>query len=62
MNWKNILTTAGSAFVGGVVSVLITVPPADYLSLPSLKPFLVTAIATGVAAVYHLYQPAPVSA
>jgi hypothetical protein len=61
MNLKNILTVAGTAFLTGFGASLATVPPAQLLSWPSAKPFIVAAVLGGAASVYHLYVPAPKS-
>jgi len=63
MNWKNILSTAASAFGGGAAGYFGT-----HLSggLPSNAQQWEAAIAgaalAGLVAVYHLYQPAPAAA
>ena len=59
MNLKNILTTCGAAFLTGVAASLATVPVSQLFTWQSAKPFVVAAVAAGITAVYHLYQPVP---
>jgi hypothetical protein len=59
MTLKNYLTVGISAFVSGAVASLATVPTSALLSEATAKPFLVGAVMAGLAAVFHLYQPAP---
>jgi hypothetical protein len=62
VNWKNLLTTAGSAFLGGAVTFATThltggVPTTE----ATIGAFGLGALITGLTAVYHLYTTAPPS-
>ena len=61
MNVKNVLTVGLASFLSGAVASLATVTTANLLDLATAKPFLIGAVMAGLASVFHLYQPKPVS-
>jgi hypothetical protein len=60
MNLKHILTTLGSAFLGGAMAygsahITAGIPT----GLQSAEAFALGMVVTGLAAVFHLYTPVP---
>jgi hypothetical protein len=63
MNWKNWLSTLGSAFLGGVVSYAMAhITSGIPTTLQQAEAFAGGAFVTGLAAIVHLYQPVPAAA
>lgn len=59
MNWKAILSTAGSAFLTGAGGYLTTHVAGIPTTTQAIEGLLGGALLGGIIAVYHLYQPVP---